>query len=91
MDVYEMFLERLIACAEHEVDCDSCVYSEYGCSRGVIMDGVVEVLNGFIHPESSGMYDLEEIHENVTVQIWKNSLTGERSVGWYSPDNFEED
>lgn len=29
------------------------------------------------------LYDVEEIHENCTVQIWKNSVTGEESVGWW--------
>lgn len=29
------------------------------------------------------MYDAEEIHHNCTVQVWKNSQTGETSVGWW--------
>lgn len=29
------------------------------------------------------MFDDEEIHENCTVQIWKNTTTGENSVGWW--------
>lgn len=33
--------------------------------------------------QSVGIYDEEEIHENCTVQIWKNSVTGECSVGWW--------
>ena len=32
------------------------------------------------------MFDDEEIHENCTVQIWKNSVTGETSVGWWRND-----
>lgn len=28
-------------------------------------------------------YDTEEIHENVTVQIWRNKRTGELSIGWW--------
>ena len=31
----------------------------------------------------TGIYDTEEIHENCTVQILKNSITGEISVGWW--------
>ena len=34
-------------------------------------------------------YDVEEIHPNCTVQIWKNSVTGEESVGWW--ENVPED
>ena len=29
------------------------------------------------------MFDDEEIHKNCTVQVWKNSQTGETSVGWW--------
>ena len=29
------------------------------------------------------VYDEEEIHENCTVQVWRNSVTGEESVGWF--------
>lgn len=37
---------------------------------------------------SVGWYDTEEIHKNCTVQIWKNSITGEESVGWW--ENYDE-
>ena len=29
------------------------------------------------------LFDEEEIHENCTVQVWKNSKTGEVSIGWW--------
>lgn len=29
------------------------------------------------------VFDECEIHENCTVEIWKNSTTGEISIGWY--------
>jgi hypothetical protein len=29
------------------------------------------------------LFDEEEIHPNCTVQIWRNSVTGETSIGWY--------
>lgn len=28
-------------------------------------------------------YDIEEIHHDCTVQIWKNSKTGATSIGWW--------
>ena len=31
----------------------------------------------------TNIYDIEEIHENCTVQVLRNSLTGEVSVGWW--------
>ena len=33
-----------------------------------------------------GVYDEEEIHPNCTVQILRNSETGEESVGWWDND-----
>lgn len=33
--------------------------------------------------KSSNIFDQEEIHENCTVQVLKNSVTGECSVGWW--------
>ena len=32
---------------------------------------------------ADNVYDECEVHENVTVEIWKNSKTGEVSIGWY--------
>lgn len=29
------------------------------------------------------VYDEEEIHTSCTVQIWRNSRTGEESIGWW--------
>lgn len=34
------------------------------------------------------IFDIEEIHENCTVQVLTNSVTGEVSVGWW--ENEEE-
>lgn len=36
-------------------------------------DGAVEI----------NLFDQEEIHTNCTVQVWRNSKTGEESVGWW--------
>ena len=30
----------------------------------------------------TGVYDLEEIHHNCMVQVWKNTITGEVSIAW---------
>lgn len=34
-------------------------------------------------PTETNIYDQEEIHENCTVQLLRNSITGEVSVGWW--------
>ena len=33
------------------------------------------------------VFDQEEIHENCTVIIWRNSITGEESIGWYENED----
>ena len=38
---------------------------------------------------ANNVYDECEIHENCTVEIWKNSTTGEISIGWYENGNTE--
>ena len=35
----------------------------------------------------TNLFDIEEIYPNCTVQIWRNSVTGEVSVGWWPNDN----
>ena len=35
----------------------------------------------------TNIFDQEEIHPNCTVQILKNSVTGEVSVGWWENED----
>lgn len=35
------------------------------------------------------IYDLEEIHHGCTVQVLKNSITGETSVGWWEEEEYD--
>lgn len=37
------------------------------------------------------IYDQEEIHHGCTVQILKNSVTGEVSIGWWKEEDDESD
>ncbi len=56
-------------------------------------DGTLNLLTellSFVRNESinntvvkTGIYDIEEVHPNCTVQIWRNSQTGEESIGWW--------
>lgn len=34
-------------------------------------------------PVKTNIFDEREVHENCTVEILKNSITGETSIGWY--------
>ena len=38
----------------------------------------------------TNIYDQEEIHHNCTVQVLRNSVTGEVSVGWWKEKEEEE-
>ena len=38
----------------------------------------------------SNIYNQEEIHKNCTVQILKNSATGETSIGWWENDSSDD-
>lgn len=37
----------------------------------------------------SNVYDEEEVHHNCTVQVWRNSVTGEVSIGWEENEDSE--
>lgn len=39
---------------------------------------------------SVSIFDEEEIHTNCTVQILRNSITGETSIGWWENEEDEE-
>lgn len=36
---------------------------------------------------STSIFDEREIHPNCTVEILRNSVTGETSIGWWDNDN----
>ena len=36
---------------------------------------------------SSSIYDTVERHDNCTVEVMINSVTGEQSIGWWENDN----
>lgn len=46
-----------------------------------VLDDIVKLLVD----ATSGidLFDSEEIHDNCTVQVWKNSKTGDVSIGWW--------
>lgn len=56
-------------------------------------DGTLDLLTellSFVRNESinntvvkTDIYDIEEVHPNCTVQVWRNSQTGEESIGWW--------
>ena len=36
------------------------------------------------------VFDQREVHHNCTVEIWKNSVTGQVSIGWYPEGKFKD-
>lgn len=48
------------------------------------------IANGQIISVEPNIYDQEEIHENCTVQILRNSITGETSFGWWENTEAQE-
>ena len=47
-------------------------------------------MNDNIINVETNMFDECTIYTNCTVEIWRNSVTGEVSVGWYRTDDTEE-
>lgn len=66
-------------CAERK-GCEGCPFDDKKfnhCQLNVNLAYLWEI------PTETNIYDSEEIHENCTVQILKNSVTGETSIGWW--------
>ena len=65
----------------HAMECANCVFNDSeaiweSCTfRAIPIDWKI--------PTETNIFDQEEIHENCTVQLLKNSITGEVSVGWW--------
>ena len=57
----------------HYLGCPGVCGSSVG--EAVTMDEPIKV--------ETNIFDEEEIHHNCTVQVWRNSVTGEVSIGWW--------
>lgn len=69
------FIDRRFSCCltDEEMSFDSLMYGYK--SEDCPLEEVPAV--------KAGVYDVEEQYHNCTVQIWKNSVTGETSIGWW--------
>ena len=76
------------ACEGHECECGllGCIGYEDEISEDHRRDDcpLVELQEQTVE---TNIYDQEEIHPNCTVQILKNSVTGEVSVGWWENED----
>ena len=75
--------------------CSECLYWNYTMAeapcRGCMQDGVLtrwtEERSGYRAGKvETNLFDIVEEHHDCTVQILRNSVTGERSFAWYPND-----
>lgn len=65
-------------------------FSEHAIRElNIIEQKIREMLNQPDVEFHADIYDKEEIHENCTVQVLTNSVTGDVSIGWWQ-DTAEE-
>lgn len=62
---------------------DVLTYIKYVCKCAAVMLEEDDVV-------SMSVYDEEEIHHNCTVQVLRNSVTGDTSVGCWKEDGDEQ-
>ena len=87
---------------EMPTSCTKCPFEAFGDCYGSKVKRIMDIEDymerGERHPDcplvelpqqtvETNLFDQEEIHHNCTVQILKNSITGEVSVGWWENDN----
>ena len=93
MTDYTEMIKRLRACAEGDCRHYLRIAGE-ACVAPLLREAAdaIEALAPFA-PDSfvveTTVFDEEEVHEDCTVVIWRNSVTGEESIGWYESDKEE--
>ena len=67
-----------------EVKCNNCHFGYWEPQVGIYLCKLLgDAPRRWEIPTETNIYDEEEIHENCTVQILRNSVTGEESIGWW--------
>ena len=66
--------------------CDECAFLEIDEEGEEVCKLLTDSPCYWVKPAETNIYDQEEIHENCTVQILRNSVTGEESIGWWEND-----
>lgn len=76
-----------------KTECENCVFGKLYKDEWSDKDGGLwyckldDSPSEWKEPPETNLYDEEEIHENATVQILRNSVTGETSIGWWENGN----
>lgn len=93
MTDYTEMVKRLRACAEG--DCRHFLRVAGEACVAPLLREAADAIEKLCAGEDDGftvetaVFDQEEVHDDCTVVIWRNSVTGEESVGWYE-NNKEE-
>ena len=68
---------NLCEICKHKEPCPFEMLGNYDnmCKRFEPQDGIIKV--------DANLFDEVEIHENCTVQVLRNTVTGEVSIGWW--------
>ena len=69
-------------CAKTDT-CTNCQFAKAGTVFPILCGLMRNAPEDWKDPPETNLYDIEEIHENCTVQILRNSVTGETSIGWW--------
>ena len=77
-------LKTELECVSRECDrnCGKCDLSLDREEIVSVYKTLLSIFDSEPHIEIN-LYDIEETYENCTVQILRNSITGETSVGWW--------
>lgn len=70
-----------IECPKDEFNtekCDSC-----GWNPLIERKRVKRILSGEEEHVETNIFNVEEVHPDCTVQILRNTITGEQSIGWW--------
>ena len=60
--------------------------ADFLLAHGVRLERKQATIDKISDKIETNIYDSEEIHHNCTVQILRNSITGEQSIGWWSEE-----
>lgn len=72
-------------CQRNREHCKSD-FADHLLANGVRLETKQAISDKISDKIETNIYDSEEIHHNCTVQILRNSITGEQSIGWWAEE-----
>ena len=74
----------------HDMICKITGISNDECHLGRPPNCPLSVLPDYTALVEPGIYDEEELHNDCTVQVLRNSITGHTSVGWWENERGDD-